>query len=180
MRKLATTLTAGLLLAAAIATPSARGQSLLLGADTAVAPAALADLSTLRYGRSDTLRAVQHLFMQRSKAMRAWLEGGAAIAATGAVKKTTVATTSKARRREYDAYYSNVEQSANQDLVVGTLMMGYGAFRYTRFGPQQYQRVMLAYQQGQSLPPYLNRKLKTKYFRLLPIGSRKERAQAVR
>ncbi|WP_019949371.1 hypothetical protein [Hymenobacter aerophilus] len=176
MRKL-TFLAAALLLAAA--NSQAWGQTLPLGADTAAVAAALPSLSTLRYDRTDTLRAVQHLFMQRSKAMRAWLEGGAAIMATGAVKKTMVATSSKTKREEGSAYYNDLEQNANGDLLVGGMMAGYGAFRYTRFGPRQYQRVVAAYQQGEPLPPYLQRKLKTKYFRLLPIGSRKERAAAV-
>ncbi|RFP66520.1 hypothetical protein D0N36_04005 [Hymenobacter lapidiphilus] len=171
-------LTTGLLLAAA-GTPQAWGQSLPLGADTAAVSAFLPDLSTLRYDRTDTLRAVQHLFMRRSKAMRSWLEGGTALMATGAVKKTLAVTRSKKERREHEAHYHDLEQSANQDLLIGTLMAGYGAFRYARFGPERYQRVVAAYQEGQPLPPYLNRKLKTKYFRLLPMGSRKERAQAM-
>ncbi|MBT2558338.1 hypothetical protein J7E24_11125 [Hymenobacter sp. ISL-91] len=180
MHKLTTFLVAGLLLATATA-PRAWGQSLPLGADTVAAPAAvLPSLSTLRYDRTDTLRAVQHLFMRRSKAVRSWLEGGTAIMATGAVKKTIVATSSKKERQEHSAHYHDLEQSANQDLLVGGMMTGYGIFLNARFGPRQYQRVVAAYQEGQPLPPYLNRKLKTKYFRLLPLGNRQERAQAVR
>ncbi|SET44886.1 hypothetical protein [Hymenobacter actinosclerus] len=178
MHKL-TLLTAGLLLAAAAAAPQAWGQARPLGADMAAAPTALPSLSTLRYDRTDTLRALQHLFMQRSKAMRGWLEGGTAIMATGAVKKTMVATSSKKERRDNESYYESLDEDASRDLLIGGLMVGYGAYRYTRFGPRQYQRVVAAYQEGQPLPPYLNRKLKTKYFRLLPIGSRKERAAAV-
>ena len=174
-----TFLTAGLLLAAAAVAPQAWGQALPLGADTAAGPAALPSLSTLRYDRTDTLRALQHLFMQRSKAMRSWLETGTAIMATGAVKKTMVATSSKKKRCDNESYYENLDGDANGDLLIGGLMAGYGAYRYTRFGPRQYQRVVAAYQEGQPLPSYLKRKLKTKYFRLLPIGSRKERAEAV-
>ncbi|NVO85724.1 hypothetical protein [Hymenobacter terrestris] len=170
---------AGLLLGVAMG-PKAWGQSLPLGADTVAVPVTLPSLSTLRYDHTDTLRALQHLFIRRSKAVRSWLEGGIAIAATGVVKKTAVATTSEAKRQEHEAYYDDLEQSANQDLVVGTLMTGYGVFLNARFGPRQYQQVVAAYQQGEPLPPYLTRKLKTKYFRLLPLGSRQERIQAVR
>lgn len=170
--------TAALLLSVAMG-PDAWGQTTLpLGADTVAAPVTLPSLSTLRYGRSDTLRAVKHLFMRRSKKIESWLEGGTAIMATGVVKKTVVATKSKAERRD-NLYYEDLNESGNEDLVVGALMTGYGVFLDTRFGPQQYQRVVAAYQEGQPLPPYLHRKLKTKYFRLLPIGSRKERAQTV-
>ena len=63
MLKRATTVFAGLLLAVAVG-PAAWGQSLPLGADTVAAPVTLPSLSTLRYDRTDTLRAVQHLFMR--------------------------------------------------------------------------------------------------------------------
>ncbi|NVO32437.1 hypothetical protein [Hymenobacter lapidiphilus] len=179
MLKRATTVFAGLLLAVAVG-PAAWGQSLPLGADTVAAPVTLPSLSTLRYDRTDTLRAVQHLFMRRSKAMRSWLEGGAAIMATGAVKKTIVANRSKAERQNHKLRSKDVEETGTGDLLIGGLMVGYGVFRHIRFGPQQYQRVVAAYQEGEPLPPYLTRKLKTKYFRLLPLGSRQERVQAIR
>ncbi|SDX60043.1 hypothetical protein [Hymenobacter psychrophilus] len=170
---------AGLLLSVAVG-PKAWGQSLPLGADTVAAPVTLPSLSTLRYGHSDTLRAVQHLFMQRSKATRGWLQAGTGILLDGAVKKVVVKASKRKKQPEYvQDHYEDLDQQANQDIVFGALMTGYGIFRLSRFGPRQYQRVVAAYQQGQPLPPYLNRKLKTKYFRLLPLGSRQERAQAV-
>lgn len=176
-----TTLMAGLLLAAAAGAPEAWGQLLPLGASTDAAPVTLPSLSTLRYDRSDTLRAVQHLFMQRSRATRGWLQAGTAILLEGTVKKVVVKASELKKQPEYvQDYYEDLDQQANQDIVVGAMMTGYGIFRLSRFGPRQYQRVVAAYQQGQPLPPYLNRKLKTKYFRLLPLGSRQERAQAVR
>ena len=177
MHKL-TFLAASLLLAAT--TPRAWGQTLPLGADTTAVPDALPSLSTLRYARTDTLRALQHLFMQRSKATRGWLQAGTAILLEGTVKKVVVKTSELKKQPEYvQDYYEDLDQQASQDIVVGAMMTGYGIFRLSRFGPRQYQRVVAAYQQGEPLPPYLQRKLKTKYFRLLPIGSRKERAAAV-
>jgi hypothetical protein len=141
-------------LAAAQATPTA-------------APVAYSGLSAARYDRSDTLRAVQHLFMQRCEATRSWLQAGTGIMATAVVEKTALAVSGvkKADKR----YYQDQQQQANGDLVMGGLMTGYGLFRLSRFGPLQYQRVTEAYAQGQPLPPYLTRRLKTKYFRLLPL-----------
>ncbi|WP_157530473.1 hypothetical protein [Hymenobacter norwichensis] len=124
------------------------------------------DLSAIRYDRADTLRAVQHLFMQRSKATRDWLETGVGILASGVVKKTVLAASGL--KREEKEYYRGLQQEANEDLVVGSLLAGYGIFRLSRFGPQQYQRVMDVYAQGGPLPQYLSRRLKTKFFRLLP------------
>lgn len=66
-------------------------------------------------------------------------------------------------------YYQDQQQEANGDLVMGGLMAGYGLFRLSRFGPLQYQRVTEAYAQGTPLPPYLARRLKIKFFRLLPL-----------
>ena len=125
------------------------------------------DLNAACYDRSDTLRAVQHLFMQRSNATRAWLETGVSLTASAAVEKTVLAA-SGVKKADKD-YYQSRQQDANQDLVAGSLMAGYGAFRLSRFGPWQYQRVMGAYAQGSPLPQYLTRRLKPKYFRLLPL-----------
>ena len=124
-------------------------------------------LSAARYDRSDTLRAVQHLFMQRSVATRGWLQAGAGIVATAAVEKTALAVSGVKKVDKH--YYENQQQQANSDLVMGGLMAGYGLFRLSRFGPLQYQRVTEAYAQGTPLPPYLTRRLKTKFFRLLPL-----------
>ena len=167
-------------LLATVGTLSAASAQTLPVVQTTTSAALHSDLSTARYDRSDTLRAVQHLFMQRSKAMRGWLESGTTILLEGAVKKVVVAAQPTNQPEYKKDYYEDLDQQANQDIVVGTLMTGYGLFRLSRFGPRQYQRVMLAYQEGQPLPPYLARRLKTKYFRLLPIGSRRERAEAVR
>lgn len=130
-------------------------------------PAAHSDLSTARYDRSDTLRAVQHLFMQRSKATRGWLESGVGLTAAALTEKT--ALTASGVRKTDKSYYQSRQQDANGDLVMGTLMAGYGIFRLSRFGPQQYQRVLDAYVQGGALPRYLTHRLKPKYFRLLPL-----------
>lgn len=139
----------------------------LRATEPAAAPVAHSRLSAVRYDRSDTLRAVQHLFMQRSVATRGWLQAGAGIVATAAVEKTalTVSGVKKADKQ----HYQNQQQQANGDLVMGGLMAGYGLFRLSRFGPLQYQRVTEAYAQGTPLPPYLTRRLKTKFFRLLPL-----------
>lgn len=125
------------------------------------------DLNAARYDRSDTLRAVQHLFMQRSKATRAWLETGVSFMASAAVEKTVLATSGI--KKVDKGYYRTRQQEADQDLVFGTLMASYGLFRLSRFGPQQYQRVMDAYAQGTALPHYLTRRLKPRFFRLLPL-----------
>lgn len=125
------------------------------------------DLNAVHYDRSDTLRAVQHLFMQRSKATRAWLETGVSFMASAAVEKTVLAASGV--RKVDKSYYQTRQQEADQDLVFGSLMTGYGLFRLSRFGPQQYQRVMDAYAQGSTLPHYLTRRLKPKFFRLLPL-----------
>ncbi|MDU0370293.1 hypothetical protein ACFPAF_07820 [Hymenobacter endophyticus] len=125
------------------------------------------DLSTARYDRSDTLRAVQHLFMQRSKATRGWLQAGVGLTAA-AVTEKTVLTASGVRKID-KRYYQSRQQDANGNLMMGTLMTGYGVFRLSRFGPQQYQRVVEAYAQDGSLPRYLTHRLKPKYFRLLPL-----------
>ena len=161
------------------ALPAATAQTLAVVQATAPV-VAHSDLSTLRYDHTDTLRAVQHLFMQRSKATRGWLQAGTGILLDGAVKKVVVKASKLKKQPEYvQDYYVDLNQQSNQDMVVGTLMTGYGLFRLSRFGPHQYQRVVLAYQEGQPLPPYLTRRLKTKYFRLLPVGTRKEREEAV-
>ncbi|MFD2784430.1 hypothetical protein [Hymenobacter rubripertinctus] len=163
------------------ALPAATAQTLAVVQTAAPAAIPHSDLSSLRYDRSDTLRAVQHLFMQRSKATRGWLQAGTGILVEGAVKKVVAKASKRKNQPEYvQDFYEDLDQQASQDIVVGALMTGYGAYRLSRFGPGQYRRVVVAYQEGQPLPPYLTRKLKTKYFRLLPIGSRKERAQAVR
>ncbi|MBT9392505.1 hypothetical protein KLP40_04955 [Hymenobacter sp. NST-14] len=161
------------------ALPAATAQTLALVPAAAPATALPADLSTLRYDRTDTLRAVQHLFMQRSKATRGWLQAGTGILLDGTVKKVVVAAQPPNQPDYKKDYYENLDQQASQDILVGTVMTGYGLFRLSRFGPRQYQRVVLAYQEGQPLPPYLTRRLKVKYFRLLPIGTRLERARAV-
>jgi len=125
------------------------------------------DLSTARYDHSDTLRAVQHLFMQRSNATRSLLEVGGGLLATAAVRKVAINASGVEKVDKQD--YQILRQDANQDLVMGGLMAGYGMFRLTRFGPQQYQRVLTAYLQGGPLPQYLTRRLKPRYFRLLPL-----------
>ncbi|RSK41191.1 hypothetical protein [Hymenobacter perfusus] len=125
------------------------------------------DFSTARYDHSDTLRAVQHLFMHRSKATRSLLEVGGGLLATAAVKKVAIEASGVEKVDKQD--YQILRQDANQDLVAGGLMAGYGLFRFSRFGPQQYRRVLEAYAQNQPLPGYLQRRLKTKYFRLLPL-----------
>lgn len=130
-------------------------------------PAAHSDLSTARYDHSDTLRAVRHLFMQRSKATRSLLEVGGDLMATAAVKKVAIEASGVEKVNKQD--YQILQQDANQDLVTGGLMAGYGLFRLSRFGPQQYRRVLEAYAQNQPLPGYLQRRLKTRYFRLLPL-----------
>jgi hypothetical protein len=66
-------------------------------------------------------------------------------------------------------YYETQQQQASSDMVMGSLATAYGVYRLSRFGPQQYQRVMQAYAQGGSLPEYLQRRLKTRYFRLRPL-----------
>ncbi|WP_156109411.1 hypothetical protein [Hymenobacter sp. APR13] len=144
----------------AATTPAASSSS-------AAAAVAHSGLSTARYDRSDTLRAVQHLFVQRSRATRGWLQTGAGLMTTAAVEKTALAL-SAAKKTDKQSYQAQ-QQEANGDLLLGGLMAGYGLFRLSRFGPQQYQRVTEAYAQGQPLPSYLARRLKTKYFRLLPV-----------
>jgi hypothetical protein len=124
------------------------------------------DLSTAHYDRSDTLRAVRHLFMQRSKATRGWLQAGVGLAATAVVEKGMLATTSL--KAQDKPYYQSRQQEANSTIVMGSLMTGYGLLRLSRFGPQQYQRVLNAYRQGEPLPRYLSRRLKPKYFRMMP------------
>jgi hypothetical protein len=151
---------------------SAPGFAQTLAATTPTGSASAASvvysgLSAARYDHSDTLRAVQHLFMQRSKATRGWLQAGGSIMAMAAVKKTAL-TVSGVKKFDKQ-YYQEQQQETNGDLVLGGLMAGYGFFRLSRFGPLQYRRVTEAYMQGQPLPSYLTRRLKTKYFRLLPL-----------
>lgn len=154
-------------------TCSAPGFAQTLAATTPAASSSSASsvahsgLSTARYDRSDTLRAVQHLFVQRSRATRGWLQTGAGLMTTAAVEKTALAL-SGAKKTDKQSYQAQ-QQEANGDLLLGGLMAGYGLFRLSRFGPHQYQRVTEAYAQGAPLPSYLARRLKTKYFRLLPI-----------
>lgn len=167
------------LLTTVSALPAATAQTLAVVQSTAPA-VAHSDLSTLRYDRTDTLRAVQHLFMQRSKATRGWLQASTGILLDGAVKKVVVAAQPTNQPEYKKDYYEELNRNASEDIVVGTLMTGYGLFRLSRFGPQQYRRVVLAYQEGQPLPSYLTRRLKTKHFRLLPVGTRREREEAVR
>ncbi|MBX0289899.1 hypothetical protein K3G63_05580 [Hymenobacter sp. HSC-4F20] len=125
------------------------------------------DLSTARYDRSDTLRAVKHLFIQRSRATRGVLQVGASTVATAAVEKVALASSDMKKRDK--SFYETRQQETNGDLLIGGLATTYGLFRLSRFGPHQYQRVTEAYEQGAPLPPYLTRKLKTKYFRLEPL-----------
>lgn len=125
------------------------------------------DLSTARYDRADTLRAIMHLFVQRSKATRGWLQMGTSTVATAAVEKAALAASGV---KKWDkSFYEARQQEANGDLLIGGLATTYGLFRLSRFGPQQYQRVTEAYEQGAPLPAYLTRKLKTKYFRYRPF-----------
>lgn len=139
---------------------------LTAGVACAQGPQLRSDLNTARYDRDDTLRAVKHLFMQRSKATRAWLQMGTGSVATGAVQKAVLASS---RMKQLDkSFYAVQQQDANADLVVGGLTTAYGLVRASRFGPRRYQQVRAAYAQGAPLPAYLTRKLKTKYFRLLP------------
>ncbi|RPD48658.1 hypothetical protein DNI29_08575 [Hymenobacter sediminis] len=125
------------------------------------------DLSTARYDRTDTLRAVMHLFIQRSRATRSILQMGMSTVATAAVEKAALSASEMKRRDK--SFYKARQQETNSDLLVGGLATTYGLFRLSRFGPQQYQRVTEAYEQGAPLPPYLTRKLKTKYFRFQPL-----------
>ncbi|MCA8830005.1 hypothetical protein [Hymenobacter pini] len=124
------------------------------------------DLSTARYDRSDTLRAVRYLFMQRSKATRGWLQTGVGLTATAVVEKGLLATTSL--KQQDKPYYQSLQQHANSNIFIGTLITGYGLLRLSRFGPQRYQSVLNAYLQGGPLPQYLTRRLKLKYFRMMP------------
>ncbi|RSK43854.1 hypothetical protein [Hymenobacter rigui] len=124
------------------------------------------DLSTARYDRSDTLRAVRYLFMRRSQATRGWLQAGTGLAATAVVEKGMLATTSL--RKQDKQYYQSRQQNANGDILLGSLITGYGLLRLSRFGPQQYQRVLNIYLQGGPLPQYLTRRLRPKYFRMMP------------
>lgn len=136
-------------------------------AETAAAPVDHSGLSSARYDRADTLRAVRHLFMQRSGATFGLLQAGTNMVATAAAEKTALATSGI--KKVDKQYYQDQQQEANGDLVVGGLMAGYGLLRLSRFGPRQYQRVTEAYAQGAPLPSYLTRRLKTKFFRLLPL-----------
>ncbi|AHJ97507.1 hypothetical protein Hsw_1912 [Hymenobacter swuensis DY53] len=125
------------------------------------------DLSTARYDRSDTMRAVQHLFMQRSKATRVWLNMGLDAAVGATLDKAALAAV--AAFEPDKRYYKTWQQQANGDMVMGSLAAAYGFYRLSRFGPQRYQRVMQAYAQGGPLPEYLQRRLKNRYFRLRPL-----------
>ena len=124
------------------------------------------DLSTAHYGRSDTMRAVQHLFMQRSRATRAWLNLGLDVAVGATLDKAALAAV--AAFEPDKRYFKARQQQANGDMLMGSLAAAYGFYRLSRFGPQQYQRVMQAYAQGGPLPEYLQRRLKTRYFRMIP------------
>ncbi|WP_426491817.1 hypothetical protein [Hymenobacter sp. 102] len=124
------------------------------------------DLSTARYDRSDTLRAVRYLFMRRSQATRGWLQAGTGLAATAVVEKGMLATTGL--KKQDKQYYQTRQQEANGDILLGSLITGYGLLRLSRFGPQQYQRVLNAYLQGGPLPQYLARRLRPRYFRMMP------------
>ena len=118
----------------------------------------LAPLSTLRYSREDTVRAVRHLFGQREQDATGYAAGGGALLGKGAT-----ATAQHA---------SNAPQmgGANgaSDWVGGSMMMAYGLFRLKRFGPKECEQVIVAYQQGEPLPGFVRRRLKTKHFSYHP------------
>jgi hypothetical protein len=67
---------------------------------------------------------------------------------------------------------SNVPQvggaNAGSDWVGGSLMMAYGLFRFKRFGPQECEQIIVAYKQGEPLPGFVRRRLKTKHFSYHP------------
>ncbi|OON71032.1 hypothetical protein B0919_03300 [Hymenobacter sp. CRA2] len=124
-------------------------------AQSATAAATLPPLASLRYSAADTIRAVQHLFTRRLKGAAGYVGGGSATLSKAAV--------GMALRNDSTSQGQRID--TNQDVLGGGLMLGYGLWRTQRFGPERYAQIVAAYQQGEPLPGYVRRRLKTKYFR---------------
>lgn len=125
-------------------------------AQEAPAPTAAPMLANApRYSMEDTMRAVQHLFMRRTRGAEGWASSGGGLVANAALRKAVLRRRSPEWRRQQD----------NGDLLIGGLMLGYGLWKMARFGPEQCETVLVAYEQGQPLPEYVRRRLKPRFFR---------------
>ncbi|MCC3156154.1 hypothetical protein LJ737_02840 [Hymenobacter sp. 15J16-1T3B] len=137
-----------------LATLAATASTAVAQTATPAAPAA-PSLATARYSAADTIRAVRHLFEHRIKGAPGYVDAGGTILTAGAVA-LALRTDSTAEGRRVES---------NQDMMVGSALMGYGIFRAVRFGRTRYEQVVSAYAQGEPLPPYVRRRLKPIYFR---------------
>ncbi|RTQ53378.1 hypothetical protein EJV47_01150 [Hymenobacter gummosus] len=122
-------------------------------------PPPLPPLSAARYSVEDTIRAIRHLFGQRSKGARGYTAAGSAT--------LTEAALTTALRPAGTAPGQRIDD--NQDYLAGGLMLGYGLARGRRFGPQQREQLIAAYTQGEPLPPYVRRRLKPRHFLYRPL-----------
>lgn len=118
-------------------------------------PATSASLASAHYSSADTVRAVRHLFQQRGRGAAGTVAAGGSLIGQGTSNLLQRSDTTLAKRR----------LEARQDVLAGSLVLGYGALRTQRFGPERYEQIVAAYEQGQPLPDYVRRRLKPKYFR---------------
>ncbi|RTQ47516.1 hypothetical protein EJV47_19045 [Hymenobacter gummosus] len=115
-------------------------------------------LADARYSRADTLRAVGHLFAKRTKGAVGYTSAGASIVSASLF------------RPKPDEWVPAIEkQSTRGGWLFGGAMLGYGAARLSRYGAERFEQITAAYEQGEPLPPYVRRQLKTKYFRYRPF-----------
>lgn len=112
-------------------------------------------LNPAHYTAADTLRAIRHLFLKRLKGAVNYMGTGGGLLIDAAVTTGLQSATG----------VEGQQTDINQDVFVGSALLGYGLFRFQRYSPTQYKLIVVSYANGQPLPPYIRRRLKRKFFR---------------
>lgn len=116
------------------------------------ATATPAGITTPTATKSDTIQAVRVLFSKRRT-------GGWVWSTIGAVAAVRIATASASGDSG-----GNAAGAALSVVVVGGIPAGIGIGKLTRFSQMKEDAVITAYAQSKTLPNYVSRRLKRKYF----------------
>lgn len=114
-------------------------------------------LPTATFSRSDTVRAVQHIFSKHRTGGWIWTAVGGALALRIAYVDAT--TNSSA------GLASTTGGTIVGIGLFGGLPVGIGVGKLTRFSNVKEEQVVTFYEKSGILPPYVRKRLKTKHFR---------------
>ncbi|KUG09337.1 hypothetical protein [Solirubrum puertoriconensis] len=139
--------------------------SVALTVDSAAVVAPVQSQVAKRTASTDTIMAVMKLFSRRRGGGAGWVASAGLVTLRGYVASRNANTTTI-----NGVVVEQSDADVTPVLLVGGAVAAYGVSKLVRFSNGRLDEVLDAYNQGQPLPQWVQRRLKPKFFLVQPKG----------